>query len=315
MKIKKYESWMRSQVVELFALEYGVDAKEFDTLFGRFYEEQFQATKCVRIVAVEGEKVGGFQSFFYWPTQHHGETKYSLQSGNSLVHPDFRGKGLFAKMLEYINTPEANVHYDFLLGFPVEASYNSFIRNKWLNPFNLQWYILPMNPVLALFTNAENALRKGFAERKQLDFNPDSSTVSVEQSLGFDTYRFGYQTGQYYRFHYTSNKGEAFFEMKIQRRKKVIQELVIGKALFSNTSSSFVGESLLALKKEVKRNANVSMLSIAVNPLVSELVEALGKAGFRPIKRSIYFIVKGPMMEQEQEWKKWWIFRSDIDTW
>ncbi|MFZ4785018.1 MAG: hypothetical protein ACOYLH_06025, partial [Flavobacteriales bacterium] len=163
MEIKLYEDWMRPQVISLFVAEYGVEYDSFEKLFMQFYEAPYQQGRSIRIVTVEGENVGGFQSFFYWPLFQNGRTIHALQSGNSLVHPDFRGKGLFAKMLDYIHQPENNIDFDVLIGFPVEASYNSFIRKNWENPFDLNWYVKPLNPILSLFTNAtvqlENSLQ------------------------------------------------------------------------------------------------------------------------------------------------------------
>ena len=141
MLIQKYEDWMRPQIVALFNAEYGTVEQSFDQLFVNFYEHPFQLQHGIRIVALDGESVAGFQSFFYWPMMHGGIVIRAYQSGNSLVHPEYRGKGLFAKMLNYIHDEHSEFQFDVLIGFPVEASYNSFIRNGWLNPFNLQWHV------------------------------------------------------------------------------------------------------------------------------------------------------------------------------
>jgi hypothetical protein len=67
MTIQKYEDWMRTQVVALFDMEYSTGAAQFDSLFGQFYEQEFQSGRCIRIVALEGDRVAGFQSFFTGP--------------------------------------------------------------------------------------------------------------------------------------------------------------------------------------------------------------------------------------------------------
>ena len=74
MEIKLYEDWMRPQVISLFVAEYGVDFSEFEQLFLKFYEAPYQQEHSIRIVTVEGEKVGGFQSFFYWPLRQDNKT-------------------------------------------------------------------------------------------------------------------------------------------------------------------------------------------------------------------------------------------------
>lgn len=315
MEIKLYEPWMREQVVALFALEYGVQPSDFEQLFLAFYEHPFQLEHGVRIVAVEGEKVGGFQSFFYWPVQHNGRTLYTLQSGNSLVHPDFRGKGLFGKMLDYIHQPESGIRFDFLMGFPVEASYNSFIRKQWLNPFNLQWYVLPTSPVFSLFSTPENGLQRHFGTRTPVDINMPSDTTAVLQSAGFDAYRFNFQKDPLFRFEWKQGQDTALFELKPQRRKRVIRELIIGKAVFTNTNEAFVTEAFSALRKAVSKATSVTFISIAINPHVEVLRRVIEMQGFRQIDKKIYFIAKGPTLHDNTDWSKWWIFRGDIDTW
>lgn len=315
MTIQKYEDWMRPQVVQLFNMEYGIPIAEFDKLFGDFYEHPFQIENCIRIVAVDGDKVAGFQSFFYWPVVVDGRKLRAYQSGNSLVHPDFRGQRLFAKMLNYIHEPESGFNCELLIGFPVEASYNSFIRNGWHNPFNLQWYVKPLNPILSLFSTPENQLKGKWEERSLVDFGFDQRVAAVEQSGDFDRYRFNYEKGDFYRYHFEKNGKTAYFELKAQRRKSVIKELVIGKFLSSHLDQQFIIEAFNGLMMDVKRSAHFTMLSCAINPDSIELTEAMNVLGFRKIDRKIYFIAKGPVADQVKDWRNWWIYRSDIDTW
>ncbi len=315
MTIQKYEDWMRSQVVALFNLEYKTDIAEFDALFGAFYEHPFQQDKCIRIVALEGERVAGFQSFFYWPVKMEGRVLKSYQSGNSLVHPDFRGQGLFAKMLNFIHEPGSGFNCELLIGFPVEASYNSFIRNKWLNPFNLQWFVKPLNPVLSVLSNPEQQLKRKLIARPAIDFETDAKITHVAQLAAFDEYRFVYEKGDFYRFSFKKNGMDAFFEMKAQRRKKIIRELVIGKFLTSHRDEQFIQSAFEELIRTVRKSSSFTMMSCALNPGDPFLLNAMEKNGFRKIEKSIYFIAKGPAAESIKDWSQWWMFRSDIDTW
>src|SRR5689334_1140363 len=122
--ITTYAPWMRDQVAELFSLQYGFNKEEFARKMDRFYDHPFQKDRCIRVVALDGEKVAGFQSFFYWPYAFKGKTFNSYQSGNSLVHPDYRGKKIFQKLLNFVDEKKQELRIDFLMGFPVEDSYN-----------------------------------------------------------------------------------------------------------------------------------------------------------------------------------------------
>jgi Acetyltransferase (GNAT) domain len=315
MTIQKYEDWMRPQVVALFDLEYNTGETQFDSLFKAFYEHPFQLEKCIRIVAVDGDKVAGFQSFFYWPVIRNGVEIRSYQSGNSLVHPDYRGKGLFGKMLNFIHEPGSGFDCELLIGFPVEASYNSFMRNKWLNPFNLQWHVKMLNPVLSLFSDPASALRKAAGERIKSDFGSHKSITHIAQLASFDNYRFAYEQGEFFRYTFEKNGEKAFFEMKFQIRKRIIKELVVGKFLSTSGDKVFLQDALRSLIRFVKKSSSFTMISIAINPTAVALNHAVTGSGFRKIDKSIYFIAKGEMASQINDWSDWWVFRSDIDTW
>jgi hypothetical protein len=314
MEIKQYKPWMREQVVALFALEYGVTPEAFSELFASFYEHPFQTSKGIRIVALEGEKVGGFQSFFYWPVQQHGEIKYTLQSGNSLVHPDFRGKGLFAKMLDYIHQPENAIPFDFLIGFPVEASYNSFIRKNWQNPFNLQWYVRPLKPLLSLFSNPEQDLQIPLFTRKATRIEQPNQLTAVAQLAEFDQYRFAYQKDDLFRYTFSEGNEQVLFELKAQRRKKFIREIIIGKIVTTSCEVQFLQKGMDALIKDLNKTTSATLITIACNSANEELQQVLQSFRFKPIDKKIYFIAKANTAI-EADWKNWWFFRGDIDTW
>jgi GNAT superfamily N-acetyltransferase len=314
MEIASYESWMRSQVIELFAMEYGVSPEQFEELFVQFYEHPFQANKGIRIVAVEGQKVGGFQSFFYWPIESGGELRLTYQSGNSLVHPDFRGKGLFAKMLNYIHEPGKGFDFDFLIGFPVQASYNSFMRNQWNNPFDLQWFVRPVSPLRSFIGDENKRNERFYGSRVPQTLHLPQSHTGVAQHLEFDNYRFNYQKDPLYRVAVELNGDRALFELKSQRRKTLIREMVIGKAAFTSMDSKFVRYAFGELIRQVSKCGTSAILSIAVNPNVSVLVETIRHFQFRPINKKIFFITKG-ISPDVRDWDNWSFFRGDIDTW
>ena len=315
MEILAYQDWMKPQVIKMFVEEYGVEEAAFEKLFTHFYESEFQKDRCIRIVAVEGQKVGGFQSFFYWPLKQNGKTVDAWQSGNSLVHPDFRGKGLFAKMLDFIHQPDSGFNAELLIGFPVEMSYNSFIRNKWSNPFNLQWHVKIGNPLLSLFRIGSTDIPSIFRRDKQEDFSTNDTTYKVEQSKAFDAYRFGYQNESLGRLIMHENEHSIFLEFKIQIRKKIIRELVIGKIMFSGNNEHINVKLLARALRKIRRGIRPSIFSFACNEYLSSWMRILDENGFKKHDKKIYFIAKGKIAENVTNWKEWDIQRGDIDTW
>jgi hypothetical protein len=315
LKIAAYESWMLPQVAAMFSAQYGVPADEFALLVQKFYEHPFQATKCIRVVALDGEKVAGFQSFFYWPYERNGKVFNSFQSGNSLVHPDYRGKGLFQKLLDYVEVHREELNIDFLMGFPVEESYKSFIRNKWENPFDLHWFIRLVNPFSFLFGKPERKLAKRFSpESFAAGFTHEDSFIRLHASPAFAEWRKSYATGNYYQHTFREGKNEARFSMKLNRRKKILTELIIGDVQSSTYEAEFLSKAFSDLKR---RTRCVTFLSIAVNSnSKATSTDFLRSCGFKPITKKIYFIIK-PFKEIDgiRDNTNWLVFRSDIDTW
>lgn len=317
--ITAYEPWMKEQVAQLFSAQYGVPAQEFATLIEKFYEHPFQREQCIRAVAVSGDRVLGFQSFFYWPYERDGKVFRSWQSGNSLVHPDCRGKGVFQRLLQFIDDQKEARGIELLMGFPVEESYKSFMRNGWNNLLDLQWHVAPVSPLSLLVRNEHRGLSKIFSTdgpADQTSFLPKDA-FRLHADPDFLAWRKQYSTVTYYYHRYRSGNDEAVFTLKPQRRRTYIKELVIGDLAATRYDASFIGEALRDLRRAAARTRSVTLLSFAANPHHPLFTEAaMRNNGFRPIDKKIYFIVKpfsaAPAITDA---KSWMLFRSDIDTW
>ena len=81
------------------------------------------------------------------------------------MHPDYRGKGIFQKLLSYLDNHQKELNIDFLIGFPIIDSKNSLLRNNWVNLFNLQWYIKLLNPFSVLMPVNIDKLKRVFNDK------------------------------------------------------------------------------------------------------------------------------------------------------
>lgn len=318
VKIQYYEEWMRPQVLAMFREEYGVDEKSFEQFFNHLYEHSFQKDKCIRLAAVDGDKVAGFQSFFYWPYAFNGKKLYSLQSGNTLVGKDYRGQGLFQKLINYVFENEKNITADFMMGFPVEASFKGFVKNKWLNVLNLKWYVRIMNPAAVLFPIGMN---KRFTKEFIPETN-DTQRFKLSESTDFVSWKNGLKSTDNKYSYFTAEVAEGkkiTFELRLQTRKIIIKELIVGKIFFEKGSEQYLNQAIKSLLRNVRKSLSVSMISIAVNEACKnpDYSNVLSKCGFKKIEREIYFIVKPLKMEMEKlsDISMWDIGRADIDTW
>jgi hypothetical protein len=319
MEVGLYEDWMKPQVARLFHLQYGIPEKEFAELIDHFYDLPFQKDKCIRIIAREGNTIIGFQSFFYWPYLYRGQVLNSYQSGNSLVHPDHRGKGIFQKLLDYLDIHREEMKIDLLTGFPIDASIGSLLRNKWQNIFNLSWYLLPIHPLSVLLPLNKQELRKRFPETDGTGVSEaDKDLIRIDHSKAFgDWRRTHYDRENYFSFRYSENNQECLFKLKINLRKKVIKELIIGDVITSSYERGFLTAAFGQLIREAKQVRCITLLTIALNEKCANgLAALLPQLKFRKIKRDIYFCIK-PFSEKAPVGSvdKWVVYRGDIDTW
>ncbi len=314
MNICLYEEWMKPQIAELFSNQYGISTEDFSELMDRFYEHPFQKDKCIRIVALKGEKVVGFQSFFYWPYSFNGISYNSFQSGNSLVHPDYRGKGIFQKLLNYLDLRNTELKIDFLVGFPVEASFKSFIKNKWLNPLNLVWYIKIINPLGFIFKLEKT--------EHYFDSNPSINTFLGNNSFQLnknDDFKNWRNYFSYNHFYFNFNESDKFicFELKLNKRNRWFNELIIGDINTNSIDTKFLERAFSNLKKRALSMKSVSAITIAINEFNNDHIKnAINNSGFKRLERQINFIIK-PMLFSEKILRpeNWTLYRGDLDTW
>jgi len=318
-EIVSYQEHMKDEVAGLFQHQYGVDKSEFSELMDNFYDHPYQQKKCIRVVALDKEKVIGFQSFFYWPYAKNGQIFNSFQSGNSLVHPDYRGKGIFQKLLLYIDTNREKLGIDFLVGFPVEASKNSFLRNGWTNILDLYWYVKISNPLSLILPLNHGRLSRTFPfRRNQLAETTTADSFRLNKEPSFSEWQAAYQrNNRYYTHHYQEGTRAIHFSMKIQVRKFFIKELIIGDVIASEGNPEFVRRAFADLCKKAFSCGCISMISIALNRTdPSGLIQIIESLRFKGLNRKIYFIVKpfsNPSYFLNPSF--WQLYRSDIDTW
>ena len=319
IRIRHYDDWMLPQIIDLFVSEYATDREEEERAFLEFYEHPFQRTHGIRLVALDAKRVCGFQSFFYWPYMYRGRQLRTFQSGRSLISPNYRGRRIFARLLNFLAECEERPEIDFLMGFPVEISYGSFMRNRWSNPLDLVWYARILHPF--------SAIRSGVLSDADFDFQRKPEAVepyyaydcfSLSKNPEFAAWRNAYAANRnYYYFHHREGEKRVRFELKTNRRGR-INELVIGDIVADSGDPDLIRRGLSALVRSAKRHSFLTILTIAVNAQLadSSLVASLRRLGFIRLRSKIYFIVKQVAeMPDVEDPQSWWLLHSDIDTW
>ncbi len=317
MDIKLYQDWMKPQVIKLFSVQYNTKEEDVSKAHENFYEHLFQKNKCIRIVALDGDIVIGFQSLFYWPYRKDGQVYNTFQSGNSIVHPEYRGKGIFQKLLNYLDEYNKDLKLDFLMGFPVQASYGSFMKCKWSNPLNIAWHLKIINPIGFFFSL--NKVTSHFDKTAKLVVQATKENVfRLAKDAAFDDWIASFRdTTKYCFFNFTENGQTISFHLKISKRNKWFNELIIGDVRSSTLEEAFIRKGFSKLVRRAYASMGITALTIAVNEaLTSPVNQIMKQMHFTKLKKTIYFITKSYNEKLDIEHpQNWELYRSDIDTW
>lgn len=315
LSFKFYTDEMEEEVIDLFVLQYGVDKKKFTNYFINFYSHPYQKEKALKVVALDMNKVVGFQSFFYWPYKEGNKSYNSFQSGNSIVHPDYRGHGIFQKLLNFIYKECESLNIDFLMGFPVEASKNSFIRNNWLNILDLCWFIKVINPLSLAFGINEKKLNTIFSLSKTIN-SFENSIIHLKNDNEFNNWRNNYSLTSKYYFFYENKNDFIEFELSFKKRNKYVNELIIGNVVSNSSNRNFYKKAIKLLTNKTRKLGFITLLTFCSNTKSNSKKSLLISSFFRKINKKIYFIIR-PFKDEIHlsEASNWELFRHDIDTW
>lgn len=317
MEIKTtfYEDWMKDQIIDLICGQYGYDKNEYINQFSNFYEPDFQKS-AIKVVLLDGKKVAGFMGFFYWPYKYNGKTYRSYQAGNVIVDPNYRGQQIFHKMVEFMGKIHKERGVDLLMGFPVDVAFNTYIRNGWVNIFDLHWYLKINNPFSILFPLNKKRIEKILNEKKIRNINQVSNLITLDDSDEFISWREGYYKSKKYYYTVTSNNLKVQFGLKLNVRKKIINELIIGEISTENYSIENLTVAVRLLLKRIKKIRAITIVSFAINSHDEVMTQVINNVNFRKIDKKIFFVAKNFTNEDAlNNNSKWSIFRGDLDTW
>jgi len=220
--IGPYEDWMRDQVVDMIVAQYGSQRDAQEQHFVRFYEHPYQRDRGIRLGALDQRKVVGFQSFFHWPYRRGSTQLEVFQSGNSLVDTAYRGRQIFARLLSHLDRLKDLRRIDFLVGFPVQMSYGSFLRNGWANPLNLSWYTKVIHPTSALFRPDLSTVATTLDSRPEaIDAHHPDDVYALAKDADFESWRSAYGHGnRHLYFHHHAFGGRRPLHSEVQPTRK-----------------------------------------------------------------------------------------------
>ncbi len=131
----------------------------FNTSFGRlmsrdyfdwkYIDNPFRIDKITIIVAKEGNKLIGARPFMATRLVIDGETVGALQPCDTMVHPEFRLKGVFTLMNRVAIEEFQRTNYKIFYNFPNKYSFQGYLKCGWetINKTTWHWLVLNSNKV------------------------------------------------------------------------------------------------------------------------------------------------------------------------
>lgn len=320
IQIAAYSHEMRKDVIALICEEYGSDPTSEEERFVRYYDHPFQRDQAIRLVAMDGARVVGFQSLVSWPFQNGSTQLRSLQLGSIFVAKNCRGRGLFGRMLRHQEAVLEKSKIDFLVGFPVNILLGSYVRDQWLHLFDLSWYARLVHPT-SILKRVELALVESKFDMQPMHVDqlyPEQAYTLSSEPLFMDWRSQFRKPGTHFYFNHSLGGADIRFDLRLEQRGRA-NILVIGAIISNSADPAVLKDGLRQLFRAAKAHQYITMVAIALNPYFGNetLCRLLRLHLFFPLKAKAHFIVKDMQQQNAKlhDRTKWQLFRGDMDTW
>jgi GNAT superfamily N-acetyltransferase len=313
MRVQLYDPSWKERVFRLTIQEYPDMEPWFNQRFEALYEHPYQEGRNRILLVTEGEQLAGMISYVYWPLNGIDPACRSFQMTGLIVSPDFRGRGIFSKLLEAMKQWGTEEKADFMIGFPVPLSRPTFVKKGWANVFDLQWFIKPLSLWAAL-------RRKPFSGKGFSTEVPDQLAADAYLQTAADPAFWHYRealmpawTSYWYAFQ--SQGQQVCIQFRMGSRKG-LSEASIGKIYAGNAPASVVQSALKGLFKALRKEGSTVFASVAVNPHCrSETVKAVESRFFKIPKRIHFINICFTGRTDGHQPENWNLMRGDMETW
>jgi GNAT superfamily N-acetyltransferase len=327
--VRDYEPSREDGVVALVCRYYRRREAAQKEHFRRFFDHPFQENECLRFVALEGDRVVGHMTYFFWPYEYRGSRLRSFQTGNVLVDDSCRRKGVFRRLLCRFDEVRQQRGIDLIVGFPVEASRPGLQGAGWKVVADLAWYVRIVSPLSVVLSAGPDRVYESLdREPRPIEEAPRPDSVVLSRDADFLAWRRGVAKGDLYAYFHHEDSGHRLrLDLRLKRRRVRVfgtgrtspaREMMVGGVHSSSRDPAFVEAGLNRLATTMRRNRIAALLSIALNEQSNEtfVLEGVRRSGFRRIKKTYCFMVRFYADEDELARPELWnVFRGDADTW
>ncbi|MGH4120736.1 GNAT family N-acetyltransferase [Clostridium sp.] len=214
----------------------------------------------------------GANSFFKSKFKKNNKIYTAIQSGDTMVHMDYRGKGIFKKIIVFAMEDLKNYGFDFIFGFANNNSHPGFIKLGFKSMYKVNNYLKILNYEL-IFKNKLRRIPFGGLMGKSIDnfkknveFNSKYSvmmTTSItEEMISFISSNMNNELGQI--------KDEALLNWKYVNNPKPNYEMLIIKK-----NSIIEGVFIVRIEKDAMKSVTVMEYFIKNNEDVHKILKAV----------------------------------------
>ncbi len=124
----------------------------FNTVFSKNFnhsdwnKKHFESPRghTIFIGAFDGDRLAGFNGFMPAEYISNGSVYSAAQSCESAVHPDYRGRGIFSKLILKGHEVLRDRGFDLIFGYPNKNSLPGFLKLKWIEVGSLTCQLIPL---------------------------------------------------------------------------------------------------------------------------------------------------------------------------
>ncbi len=279
--------------------------------------------------AYDGDKLVSMNAYMPMKYKIDERNVSVIQSCESGTLPDYRGKGLWSKVVTYaINYFKQSGEYDFLMGFPnYENSYGGFIKMKWNHDTDIINYIMVGNGqgfVKALvgkkipFTRVFEVQRIRLSKRVRCKYSimPEAEEMPLENQEGFNVelskefieWKQNYKKLEYFfiKSNITNKHGICYYSLDYYKGERIALLYRLD-APYGNSIIEFYS---IAIQEILKRHKEIAFIRTWVMPK-SDNEQVAKELGFIKSKHHNPFItytlkedvISEDLLRNECNWK------------
>lgn len=231
--------------------------------------------RSILSVAEIGHEIVGVDNLWPWEFNFLGNTYCAFQPCDSVVHPNFRGQGIFKKLrLHGLEIAKGNKPA-FLFNFPNNQSLRTNLSLGWHHMGLIPWYVSPLQPlrVFAGIACAGRTESLNICDNYKLDVvsleivnkkNPfPTSYVGINRKAGYYDWRYVNHPMRHYGMILTERGNYSTSAIFTVNKRGSLNEMFIVELLGSPEIASDLLRDIISAAKEM----DISLLAMMKNSL------------------------------------------------